>query len=195
MNNQEHQWNRDPDMGKETQGHRSRLGGLPSMQSQRYDGSEYIGTKHQQTIRVSSGRRPVEGDFPKEESSKGNFPNRDPSDRRPPNRRSVGGGFTGKGGPGGSGPPEGGLPGGGPHGGDSSGPNYPYGNHKSQEPDLPKGQRDIHRSMSNSTDYTGVRQVGDYHFDRKLKPEIVPTWNEILTLWLVGSLKLMICQK
>ncbi len=214
MNNREHQWYRDPESGntirmprirenpglsaiqenieaEENQGHRSRLGGFPFTQSQKFGGPEYIGTNHQQSRRVSGGR-PVEGDFPEEESSgrgssKENGPNGDTSDRRLPNRRSGGGGFSGKGGPGGNGLPGGG-PGGGPYGGDPSNPDDPHSHHRRQEPDLPKGQRDIHRSMSNSTDYTGVRQVGDYHFDRKLKPEIVPTWNgnpDTLAGWLL----------
>ncbi len=34
--------------------------------------------------------------------------------------------------------------------------------------------KEIFIAMSNSA--AGVRQIGDYHFDRNFRPEIVPTW-------------------
>lgn len=34
--------------------------------------------------------------------------------------------------------------------------------------------KEIFTAMSHSS--AGVRQIGDYHFDRNFRPEIVPTW-------------------
>ena len=47
--------------------------------------------------------------------------------------------------------------------------------------------------MSDRTDYTAVRAIGEFHFDRKLKQDIVPTWDgngDTLGDWLttVGDL-------
>ncbi len=64
-----------------------------------------------------------------------------------------------------------------------------YNQYSKQGDDLLKGQKDIHRAIWNSTDYPGFRQMGgEYHFDIKLKPEILPSWNrepDTLAVWLL----------
>ena len=57
----------------------------------------------------------------------------------------------------------------------------------------PRPPRQFQRAMSDRTDYTAVRAIGEFHFDRKLKQDIVPTWDgngDTLGDWLttVGDL-------
>ena len=35
----------------------------------------------------------------------------------------------------------------------------------------------FNRAYSDRTDYSAVRSIGEFHFDRKLKQDIVPTWD------------------
>lgn len=63
-------------------------------------------------------------------------------------------------------------------------------NARSPSPRLPKHS---HRASSYRTDYSAVQKLGEFHFDRKLKQNIVPTWDgndDTLSDWLttVGDL-------
>lgn len=72
------------------------------------------------------------------------------------------------------------LGGGPPGGGD------PYTGAQSPSPQLPNHYR---RALSDHTDYTAVRRIGEFLFDRKLKPEIIPTWDgngDQLGDWLIS---------
>ena len=57
---------------------------------------------------------------------------------------------------------------------------------KSPPPALPAR---FQQALSDHTDYAAVQRIGDFHFDRKLKPEIIPTWDgngDTLGDWLIS---------
>ena len=63
--------------------------------------------------------------------------------------------------------------GGGPPGGDPPGFTSAY---QDRIPS-PKVPTHFNRAYSDRTDYSAVRSIGEFHFDRKLKQDIIPTWD------------------
>ena len=64
--------------------------------------------------------------------------------------------------------------GGEPPDGDPSASGDAYVEDRTPSPTLP---RQFRRALSDHTDYPAVQRIGDFHFDQKLKPEIIPTWD------------------